>query len=206
MSWIKWKDIIHPDDLSLVLKAEEKIRSSLSSGYEEIEFRIKRRDGRIRWVNEIYQKIQREDGKPEFYQGTIYDVTERKETEKFLANIETARKKEIHHRIKNNLQVISSLLDLQAEKFNNRECIKDSEVLESFRESQNRVISMALIHEELYKGGGLDTLNFSSYVEELAKNLFHTYRLGNASPSFFVDLEEDIFLDMDIAVPLRYNC
>ena len=104
-----------------------------SAGYEEIEFRIKHRDGRIRWVNEIYQKIQREDGKPEFYQGTIYDVTERKETEKFLANIETARKKEIHHRIKNNLQVISSLLDLQAEKFNNRECVKDSEVLGSLQ-------------------------------------------------------------------------
>ncbi len=97
MSRIKWKDIIHPDDLSLVLKEEEKIRSSSSVGYREIEFRIKHRDGRIRWVNEIYQKIQRQDGKPEFYQGTIYDVTERKETEKFLANIENARKKEIHH-------------------------------------------------------------------------------------------------------------
>ena len=155
MSRIKWKDIIHPDDLAFVLKEEEKIRNSQSAGYGEIEFRIKHRDGRIRWVNEIYQKIQGENGKPEFYQGTIYDVTERKETEKFLANIETARKKEIHHRIKNNLQVISSLLDLQAEKFNNRECIEDSEVLEAFRESQDRVISMALIHEELYKGGGV---------------------------------------------------
>jgi len=202
MSWIKWKDIIHPDDLSLVLKEEEKIRSSLSSGYEEIEFRIKRRDGRIRWVNEIYQKIQREDGKPEFYQGTIYDVTERKETEKFLANIETARKKEIHHRIKNNLQVISSLLDLQAEKFNNKECIKDSDVLKAFKDSQDRVISMALIHEELYKGGELDTLNFSSYIEELAENLFRTYRLGNTDINLKTDLEKNIFFDMDIAVPL----
>ncbi len=202
MSWIKWKDIIHPEDLSFVLKGEEKIRSSPSVGYEEIEFRIKHRDGRIRWVNEIYQKIQRGDGKPEFYQGTIYDVTERKETEKFLANIETARKKEIHHRIKNNLQVISSLLDLQAEKFNNRGCIKDSEVLEAFRESQDRIISMALIHEELYKGRGLDTLNFSSYVEELVKNFFQTYRLGNASTGLNMNLEENIFLDMDTAVPL----
>ena len=202
MSRIKWKDIIHPEDLSLVLKGEENILSSPSTVYEEIEFRIKHRDGRIRWVNEIYQKIQRENKRPEFYQGTIYDVTERKETEKFLANIETARKKEIHHRIKNNLQVISSLLDLQADKFNNRECIKDSEVLEAFRESQDRVISMALIHEELYKGGGLDTLNFSSYVKELAKNLFQTYRLGNASTSLNMNLEENIFLDMDTAVPL----
>ncbi|MDD4248673.1 MAG: PAS domain S-box protein, partial [Methanosarcina sp.] len=202
MSRIKWEDIIHPDDLSLVLKEEEKSRSSPAASYKEIEYRIKHRDGRIRWVNEIYQKIQREDGKPEFYQGTIYDTTEKKETENFLANIETARKKEIHHRIKNNLQVISSLLDLQAEKFNNREFIKDSEILEAFRESQDRVISMALIHEELYKGEGFDTLNFSLYVEKLVENLFQTYRLENTDIRLDLDLEVNIFLDMDTAVPL----
>ena len=61
---------------------------------------------------------------------------------------------------------------------------------------------MALIHEELYKGGGFDTLNFSSYIEELADNLFQTYRLGNTDISLNMDLEENIFFDMDIAVPL----
>ena len=202
LSKVRWKDIIHPDDLSIVLKEEEKIRISSSVVYGEIEFRIMHRDGRIRRVDEIIQKIQRDDGEKAFYQGTIYDVTERRETEKFLANIETARKKEIHHRIKNNLQVISSLLDLQAEKFNNRESIKDSEVLESFRESQDRVISMALIHEELYKGGGLDTLNFSPYLEKLVQSLFQTYRPGNADTILNLDLEENIFFNMDTAVPL----
>jgi len=202
MSRIKWEDIIHPADLSLILKEEEKSRSSPAASYKEIEYRIKHRDGRIRWVNEIYQKIQKEDGKPEFYQGTIYDTTEKKETENFLANIETAYKKEIHHRIKNNLQVISSLLDLQAEKFNNREFIKDSEILEAFRESQDRVISIALIHEELYESRGTDTLKFSLYLKKLVQGLFQTYRLGNADTRLDVDLEENIFFDMDIAVPL----
>ncbi len=129
-------------------------------------------------------------------------MTEEKRQEKFLENIENARKKEIHHRIKNNLQVISSLLDLQAEKFNNKEHIKDSEVLEAFKDSQDRVISMALIHEELYKGGELDTLNFSSYIEELAEHLFLTYKLGNTDIDLKTDLEKNIFFDMDIAVPL----
>ena len=129
-------------------------------------------------------------------------MTERKETEKFLANIETARKKEIHHRIKNNLQVISSLLDLQADKFNNIEYIKDSEILEAFRESQDRVISIALIHEELYEGRGTDTLKFSLYLEKLVQSLFQTYRLGNADTRLDMDLEENIFFDMDTAVPL----
>ncbi len=132
----------------------------------------------------------------------ILDITEKKEAEEALANIETARKKEIHHRIKNNLQVISSLLDLQTEKFGNREFIKNSEIMEAFRESQNRVKSMALIHEELYKGEETDTLNFSPYIEELAENLFQTYRLGNINISLDMDLEENVFLDMDTAVPL----
>ncbi len=126
----------------------------------------------------------------------VLDVTERKKAEKALTNIEIARKREIHHRIKNNLQIISSLLDLQAEKFDN------PKVIEAFRESQDRVISMALIHEELHKSEGLDTLNFSPYIEELAENLFQTYRLGNANISLNLDLEENLFLDMDAAIPL----
>lgn len=130
------------------------------------------------------------------------DITERKMAEESMRRLEIARKQEIHHRIKNNLQVISSLLDLQAEKFGNREFIMNSEVMEAFRESQNRVVSMALIHEKLHKSEELDTLNFSLYIEELAENLFQTYRLRNSNISLNLDLEENIFFDMDYAVPL----
>jgi PAS domain S-box-containing protein len=130
------------------------------------------------------------------------DITERKRAEKSMAYIDVARKKEIHHRIKNNLQVISSLLDLQADKFSDRKDIKNSEVIEAFRESQDRVISMALIHEELYKGSGFETLNFSQYIEELTENLFATYRIIGNQISLNMDVEEIILLDMDTAVPL----
>ena len=132
----------------------------------------------------------------------VLDITERKEAEKALEKIENFRKKEIHHRIKNNLQVISSLLGLQVEKFNNRECIKDSEVLKAFKESQDRVMSIALIHEELHEGGGNDAVNFSLYLEKLAENLFQTYKLGNTDVNLNINLEENLFFDMDIAVPL----
>lgn len=121
---------------------------------------------------------------------------------KSLKEIDIVRKQEIHHRIKNNLQVISSLLDLQAEKFRGSKNIEDSEVLEAFRESQNRVISMALIHEELYKGKEIDTLNFSKYIEELADNLFLTYRFESDSIILDMDIEENIFFDMDMSIPL----
>jgi two-component sensor histidine kinase len=133
---------------------------------------------------------------------TAQDIKKHKKIEESLTNIENVRKKEIHHRIKNNLQVISSLLDLQAEKFKDRKDIMDSEVLDAFREIQHRVISMALIHEELHEGGGGDTVGFSSYLGKLVENIFLTYRLGNADVSLNMDLEENFFFDMDTAVPL----
>ncbi len=161
-----------------------------------------RKDGTIINVSITLSPVFDITGKLVAISGVVRDVTERIKAEEALANLEIARKKEIHHRIKNNLQVISSLLDLQAEKFGNREFIINSEVMEAFRESQDRVISMALIHEELHKSEGLDTLNFSPYIEELAENLFQTYRLGNTNVRLNMDLEENIFFDMDTAVPL----
>ncbi|HWQ48921.1 MAG TPA: histidine kinase dimerization/phosphoacceptor domain -containing protein [Methanosarcina sp.] len=200
--YTSWRQLVVPEDIDMFLEAEQKAAQSPGDYHAEIEYRIRTNDGKIKWMHELHQKICGEAGSPEKYIGLIYDITEKKKIEEDFAKFEIARQKEIHHRIKNNLQVISSLLDLQAEKFNNRELVQDSEVLEAFRESQDRVISMALIHEELYKGGGLETLNFSPYIEELANTLFHTYRLGNTDISLSMDLEENLFFDMDTAVPL----
>jgi len=127
---------------------------------------------------------------------------ERKKVEEVLTNIENVRKKEIHHRIKNNFQVISSLLDLQADKFKRKIRVTSPEVIDAFRESQDRVISMALIHEELHEGSGGDTVYFASYLGKLVENIFLTYRLGNADISLNMDLEENFFFDIDTAIPL----
>ena len=180
--------------LSEWVKQGEKIRD-----YETLRIR---KDGKIIYVSITLSPVFDIHGKLTAISFISRDITKRKEAEEALTKIEIARKKEIHHRIKNNLQVISSLLDLQAEQFRNRDNIKDSEVLEAFRESQDRVTSMALIHEELYKGEEFETLNFSPYIQELADTLFHTYRLGNTDISLNMDLEENIFFDMDTAVPL----
>ncbi|WP_292391143.1 PAS domain-containing sensor histidine kinase [Methanosarcina sp. UBA5] len=130
------------------------------------------------------------------------DITQEKEAKEALAKYEIAKKKEIHHRIKNNLQIISALLDLQAEKLKGRTNISNSELLNAFKESQDRIISMSLIHEELYRGGGTDKLNFSSYIGKLAENLILTYRVGNKDISLDMDLEENTFFDTDTAIPL----
>ena len=201
-SVISWKQLVVPEDIDMFLESEEKAAQSCGDFQGEIEYRIRTKDGSMKWMHEFHQKISGKSGKLEKYIGIISDITEKKNVEDALEKIEIARKKEIHHRIKNNLQVISSLLDLQAEQFRDKECIKDSEVLEAFKESQDRVISMALIHEELYKGGGFETLNFAPYIEELADNLFRTYRLGNTDINLKLDLAENAFFDLDMAVPL----
>ncbi|MCO5383456.1 MAG: PAS domain S-box protein [Methanosarcina barkeri] len=183
----------------IVKKNLENRRQGISESYE---LELIRKDNSPLWTLLNAKPIFDNDDKYMGAMSMLTDLTKRKEAEEALANIEIARKKEIHHRIKNNLQVVSSLLDLQAEMFRDRGCVEDSEVLKAFRESQDRVMSIALIHEELHEGKGNDALNFSLYLKRLAKNLFQTYRLGNADTRLNIDLEEDIFFDMDIAVPL----
>ncbi len=197
-----WKELIEKEDLPLFLKKEREAKNSPSPYCGKLSYRIKCKDGKIKWVHEVCQKVSGKNGKPDSYQGTISDVTERIKAKENLIKIENARKKEIHHRIKNNLQVISSLLDLQAEKFNSKKTAPTPEILEAFRESQNRVISMSLIHEELYKGEGTDTLDFSAYLRKLAGNLFQTYSLSSKNIHLYMDLEENALFNMDTAVPL----
>ncbi len=192
-------DFISEEDKNIVKQNMEKRRQGINESYE---LKLICKDGSFLWALVNAKSLFDKDGKFMGTMSMLTDITERKKTEKAMANLEIARKKEIHHRIKNNLQVISSLLDLQAEKFNNRECVKDSEILTAFRESQDRVISMALIHEELYKGEGTDTLDFSTYLRKLAENLFQTYRYSDKNIHLSMDLEENALFNMDTAVPL----
>ncbi|MEW6601478.1 MAG: histidine kinase dimerization/phosphoacceptor domain -containing protein, partial [Nitrospirota bacterium] len=102
----------------------------------------------------------------------LRDITERKKAEEMInASLKEkeALLQEIHHRVKNNLQVISSLLSLQSAH------IKDRDALESFRESQNRIKSMALVHEKLYMTDDLSMINFIDYIESITRNLFNFY-------------------------------
>jgi PAS domain S-box-containing protein len=181
------------------------IKQILHKGWENVneslEIKFVRKDGSLLWTHTNSKSLLDKDGK---FFGTLNlhtDITKRKEVEEALRSFEIARKKEIHHRVKNNLQVIYSLLDLQADMFKGRESIRDSEVLSAFTESQDRIISIALIHEELYKGKNIDVLNFSQYIKELAENLLLTYRLEN-NISLNLDVEENILYDLDTAIPL----
>ncbi len=184
---------IDPNDRNIVYYS---IQRALKGELFSVEYRINIPDRQKRIVHSQGEIIFNEKGFPVRMRGTLQDITERKMAEEALERMDKIRIKEIHHRIKNNLQIISSLLDLQAERF------EDKNVIEAFREGQNRVISMSLIHEELYKGEGTDTLDFSAYLKKLVGNLFKTYNLSSKNISLSMYLEEKTFFDMDTAVPL----
>ena len=122
---VKWADLVLPEDQHLIF---ERINRSVSNPDHSIEteYRIKRKNGEIRWIREFLQKFPEESKNSRQFQGFIHDITGRKKAEAALQKIEEVRIKEIHHRIKNNLQVISSLLSLEAEKFSDRKCLNPS--------------------------------------------------------------------------------
>lgn len=191
---VKWTELVMPECLPLFFDNMKKAISNPALS-RETEYRIRRKDGETRWVREILQKLPERSGEPGRIQGLIRDITRRKTAEETLIKIQEARIKEIHHRIKNNLQVISSLLSLEAEKFS------DERTLEAFRESQNRVVSMALIHEELYEGKGIYTIDFAVYLRKLTVDLFGSYVIETEKISLKLDLDQ-VHLGMDTAIPL----
>ncbi len=131
-------------------------------------------------------------------EGSLRDITERKNIElKLKKSLEEKEMllKEIHHRVKNNLMIISSLLNLQSQY------IKDKASQDIFKESQNRARSMALIHERLYQSTDLKRIDFGEYITSLATELFHTYVSAPSLIEQKINVE-DILLDINTAIPL----
>jgi two-component sensor histidine kinase len=103
--------------------------------------------------------------------------------------------KEIHHRVKNNLQVISSLLDLQASS------IKHDQAYEAVREGRNRVQSMALLHQNLYSDGNIKGIRVKNYIDNLAQGLFASYNINPETVVLSTDID-DLNLDVDTVIPI----
>ena len=127
----------------------------------------------------------------------VRDITERKTAEDRLQASLREKEvllREIHHRVKNNMQIISSLLNLQSRH------IQDPGVLEVFKESQRRIRSMALIHERLYQSADLSRIEFSQYLDNLTHRLLHSYQVDSDRIRLSLHTEE-VFLNVNTAIP-----
>jgi PAS domain S-box-containing protein len=192
----EWMQFVHPDDRQIVTDETRKHLQGLTPAYE-IEHRMLHKDGSMRWFLARGTVLKDAKGNLDWMLGSDTDITERKQAEhQIKASLKEKEVliKEIHHRVKNNLQVISSLLRLQARY------IQDEQALEIFRESQNRVRAMALIHETLYQSNDLAKVNFYEYIRKLTNNLLHSY----GSPSRRITLKLNIdnsFVRLDTAIP-----
>ncbi len=190
---------LHPDDREHTHQVVQGMLDPASGGKYDIEYRtVGLTDGdRVRWVHATGQVFFNDAGQAVRFTGTVQDITERKLAEERLqASLHEKEMllKEIHHRVKNNLQVISSLVGLQAEGS------QDETVREVLREVTYRVRSMALVHEKLYQSADLAQIEFADYSRNLLNYLWRAHGSTASTVRLAFDLEP-VSLPVDTAVP-----
>jgi PAS domain S-box-containing protein len=129
--------------------------------------------------------------------GIAHDVTEKKLNEERITQSLKEKEillKEVHHRVKNNMQVISSILNLQSSY------VKDEYALGLLKESQNRIKTMAYIHESLYQNKTFTSINFSDYVSTLTNNILQSYAAAIQKVRLVLDIQK-IILNLDTSIP-----
>jgi PAS domain S-box-containing protein len=142
--------------------------------------------------------ILNKEGNPQYLLGVSEDITERKKTEEQLKkslNEKDVLLREIHHRVKNNMQIISSFLNLQSSQ------VFDKRDASLFTNVQDRVRSMALIHDNLYQSEDISSIQIKEYILALTSQLFATYSTLSKNIKLITDIM-DITLNMETAIPL----
>ena len=182
-------DIVFPGDRDLV-------KNNILSDYDKpYEHRMIRKDGSVSYVEVHGQKIS--------YQGeparltAIHDITERKKIEdnlKLSLDEKEILLKEVHHRSKNNMQLISSLIGLQSEK------IKDNQALDLFRDLENRIQTMALIHQKLYQSQDISKVDFNEYIKALMSEIEESQGANSSGIEISINIK-GISLNIQKSIP-----
>jgi len=190
-----WKSHIYPDDIQVVF-------ANLSQILEKNNYRNDYRwlitNDKYRWFRDEFKLVKSPDGKSVHITGVLQDITERRQADEQIRA--SLREKgvllsEVYHRVKNNLQTVSSLLSLQSRS------IHDKQALEYFQETQNSIHSMAIIHEKLYCSKNFASVDFNDYVRDLTNYLFQAYGVDPAGIKLNIDIP-DMSLNIDTAIPL----
>lgn len=188
--------LIHEGDREYV---EARFNDYLTGGDEtdSWEYRMLKRDGGFFWVEERVKVTKDLKGRRTIV-ASCRDITRRREAEQAILDSLKEKEvllREVHHRVKNNLQIINSMLSLQMGQF------QDHQLHDILKSSQNRILSMSLIHENLYRSEGLDNIDTKEYFKELCTHLFSAYDIqpGKIQVEYLI---EEVPLGLERAIPL----
>ncbi|MBN1347919.1 PAS domain S-box protein [candidate division KSB1 bacterium] len=185
-------EFIHPEDRAGMLNHHPRDISDKSID-ENQTFRIIDSADSIKWIQMNSVQITW-TGHPATL-NFLCDITSRQQAEEHLQNSLEEKElllREVHHRVKNNMQIISSLLNLQAD------LIEDQATRQLFKESQNRIKSMALIHEKLYKSENFTRIDFEAYLQDITRQISRSFARSGIS---FTIRAQKIFIPIDTAIP-----
>ncbi|MCY2989765.1 MAG: PAS domain S-box protein [Planctomycetota bacterium] len=192
-----WAALLHPDDRTGMVDYFRNEVLGQGQIFDK-EYRIIRHDDQAeRWVHGLGKIEFDAQGRPLTMHGTIQDITGRKRAEDALRESlceKVSLLKEIHHRVKNNLQIISSLLRLQSDQ------IENAVAKGVLQDMQNRVRSMALIHDHLYRSENLAAVDLAAYLQQLCQQLFQALVATSGTIQLQLDLAP-VRLDIDQAIP-----
>lgn len=190
-----WEKLIHPEDVERVMT----VLNDHLKGHTEIchiEARLRAKSGEWKWILDTGKVIARdEQGRPVRATGIIQDISDRKIAEAAILSALKEKEillREIHHRVKNNLQVVVSLLNLQAGH------LKNPAMAEALQASQQRIRAMAVIHETLHGSPNLAAIQLSSYLTNLVNQLIGVFT-GQTAARITVEADE-ILLNIDQAI------
>ena len=190
------RKVTRPDGWGILNNA---VTTSIAEGIPfDIEFRILRPDKTIRWIHAIGYPKKDNEGRVISVFGTAQDITDRKLVEDALhASLDEKEilLREVHHRVKNNMQVISGLLDLQARSIGN------PELTEMLNEGQRRIRSMAMIHEELYGSKDFSRIDLAGYAKTLSQELFQAYKINPGRIDLIIQTDGEVYVDINKAIP-----
>jgi PAS domain S-box-containing protein len=216
-----WAEGVHPDDLERCVKIY--LDHFHAKKPFEMDYRLRYHDGTYRWLYDCGKPLFTLDGEFAGYIGSCYDIHDRRmaEEEIRLLNVDLEKRvaertadlqealasiekslnekvvmlREIHHRVKNNLQIIISLLNLQSRQFS------DPQIRDAIRESQNRVRAISMVHEQIFISSDIENIDLGAYIHSLATNLFSFYKLPTERVHIHTTME-NITTNIDTAVPL----
>ncbi len=192
-----FSEFVHPEDVRLCAEFLEKV---LTTGEKQsgVEYRVAHKNGTWRWHFSNGSPIKDAGNRTLSYIGVARDVTERRQAEQDLKNALAEKEillKEIHHRVKNNMQTIASLL------YKQQRHTDDENAKMILEDSIGRVKSMALIHERIYRSQNLARINLSDYLHDFAGKLFKAYAQKSADVSLQIRAD-DVYLPVDKSIPV----